>query len=146
LNSSNLQITLVITTIHIVNIRERNSLIPGWKTLDGKRDIGWAEAVGFEFLVSTIISAASGSAFQSFKLYGDNTGVVEGWWSGRNRNGEINSVFKRIHNKLETSNFTDRIFTAYVPSARNPADDPSRGIYSSQSLLLPPVQIPTSIS
>ena len=43
-------------------------LIPGWKA-DG-RDIGWAEAIGFEFLVRTlIISSRSG---EHFKIFGDN--------------------------------------------------------------------------
>jgi hypothetical protein len=54
-------------------------LLPNWKS-EG-RDIGWAEAVGFELLVLAILSSSSGSA--DFKVYGDNKGVVEGWWKGR---------------------------------------------------------------
>lgn len=33
------------------------TLQPGWQTLDGKRDIGWAECVGFELLTLTILQA-----------------------------------------------------------------------------------------
>lgn len=54
-------------------------LLPGWKS--DRRDIGWAEAVGFELLTLSII--ASSSSDTHFKVYGDNKGVVEGWWKGR---------------------------------------------------------------
>ena len=119
-------------------------LIPGWQTLDGKRNIGWAEAVGFQFLVDAVTQA--GCAGDCFKLYGDNKGVVEGWWNGRSCNAAVNSVFKQIHNQIESRNFVDSIFAAYVPSADNPADKPSRGIYPSDSLLLPPITIPQCLS
>jgi len=119
-------------------------LILGWQTLDGKRDIGWAEAVGFQFLVDAITRA--GGAGQCFKLYGDNKGVVEGWWNGRSRNAAVNSVFKQIHDQIESRNFVDSIFAAYVPSADNPADKPSRGIYPPDSLLLPPITMPQCLS
>ena len=33
------------------------------------------------------------------------------------------------------------VHTQYVRSASNPADEPSRGIYGSQALLLPPVRL-----
>jgi hypothetical protein len=69
-------------------------LVPGWNQ-EG-RDIGWAEAIGFEFLVRTLLTASNHG--NCYKVYGDNCGVVEGWWKGRSRNKSVNTVFKRIHN------------------------------------------------
>lgn len=67
-------------------------LLPGWSTLNGERDIGWAEAVGFELLIYAI--AAADSERRSFRVFGDNKGVVEGWWNFRSRNTAVNTVFK----------------------------------------------------
>ena len=117
-------------------------LIPGWKT-DGSRDIGWAEAIGFEFLVLAITLSSKSKPIPCFKAYGDNRGVVEGWWKGRSRNRATNSVFKRIHNITEAAACT--VLTRYVPSALNPADGPSRGKYPPHSLLLPPLPIHPSL-
>ena len=68
-------------------------LLPSWKA-DG-RDIGWAEAVSFELLILSVLSSSSGSI--NFKVYGDNKGVVKGWWKGRSRNKQTNLVFRCIH-------------------------------------------------
>ncbi|GLB39889.1 putative tyrosine recombinase [Lyophyllum shimeji] len=114
-------------------------LLPGWKT-DG-RDIGWAEAVGFELLIYVIL--LSSPPGYHFKVFGDNRGVVEGWWKGRSRNKPTNEVFKRIHNVCEASSTT--FHTRYVPSEDNPADKPSHGTFSSTSLLLPAPHIPEPI-
>jgi hypothetical protein len=116
-------------------------LIPGWKA--DNRDIGWAEAVGFEFLVLSIIQAQQPDPIPCFKVYGDNRGVVEGWWKGRSRNRATNSVFKRIHDSTESASCV--VLTRYVPSAHNPADGPSRGRYPPRSLLLPPIPIPSPL-
>jgi hypothetical protein len=78
-------------------------LLPGWDR--GDRDIGWAEAVGFELLVYATIGATSAAGPTHFKLFGDNTGVVEGWWNHRSRNCETNQVFRRIHAFLDETNF-----------------------------------------
>lgn len=118
-------------------------LIPGWQTLDGKRDIGWAEAVGFELLIRTITRFIGTSGH--IKVYGDNKGVVEGWWNNRSRNKSINGVFRRIHSFLENFDDTFSIHTTYVPSKFNPADGPSRGIYPSVKLLLPEIQLPSDL-
>ena len=111
-------------------------LIPGWKT-DG-RDIGWAEAVGFELLASALCATSHPGQF--FKVFGDNRGVVEGWWKGRSRNWETNKVFRRIHNIADTHQCT--FITRYVASKENPADAPSRGLYPSSTRLLPAICIP----
>ena len=66
------------------------TLKPGWN-VDG-RDITWAEAVGMELLIREVLREAPRGA--KFKIYGDNRGVVEGWWSGRSRNTQANEIFK----------------------------------------------------
>jgi hypothetical protein len=114
-------------------------LIPGWKS--GGRDIGWAEAVGFEFLVRYLTFRTS--AGMHIKAYGDNVGVVEGWWNGRSRNRQVNAVFRRIHELSHQHDCT--IHTRYIPSKQNPANGPSRGIYNFSNPLLPPIPIPTEL-
>jgi hypothetical protein len=115
-------------------------LIPGWQTLDGQRDIAWAEAIGFECLVRLLCS--TNETNRNFLIYGDNKGVVEGWWNGRSRNRAVNDVFKRIHSFLEINDSSNYFHTAYVPSKSNPADGPSRGIFPSPTHLLPSIYLP----
>ena len=117
------------------------SLIPGWNDAESGKDIGWAEAVGMELLVRTILRNAPPGT--QFKIYGDNKGVVEGWWSGRSRNEQTNEVFKRIHLILGIHGCV--VHTRYVPSASNPADGPSRGIFPESGKLLPPTEIPPEL-
>jgi hypothetical protein len=78
------------------------------------------------------------------KLYGDNRGVVEGWWKGRSKNRPTNTVFRRVHSLSLSSGCT--IHTRYVPSKDNPADKPSRGIYPPTPLLLPRLPIPDELT
>ncbi|KAF7357135.1 Reverse transcriptase ribonuclease h [Mycena sanguinolenta] len=115
-------------------------LLPGWESKH--RKICWAEAVGFEFLVRTII-AAGRNIPPHITVYGDNTGVVEGWWKGRSANEEVNTVFRCIHTLSAEANVT--FHTRYVPTDSNPADAGSRGEYGPTSLLLPPLPIPTEL-
>jgi hypothetical protein len=115
-------------------------LVPGWRTLNGSRDIAWAEAIGFELLVSTLLHLDAGSQ-RAFKVYGDNKGVVEGWWNYRSRNSAVNEVFKRVHSLLEAADRVDCVRSAYVTSTENPADKPSRGVYPPRSQLLPPISL-----
>ena len=111
-------------------------LLPGWNS--GGRDIGWAEALGFYLLAATIF--ASGNPEPCYKVYGDNRGVVEGWWRGSSKNRPTNEVFKLVHDACERA--SSQLITRYVPSNDNPADGPSRGDYPPSSLLLPAVPIP----
>lgn len=121
----------------IINGRWRAwRLIPGWQTLDGQKDIGWAEALGFEFLVRVIVESLDLTGH--FQTHSDNQGVVDGWRNSCSRNNAVNTVFCRIHNVIDSTNGRTNIWVSYVPSASNPADLPSRGIYASHSLLLPP--------
>ena len=114
-------------------------LAPRWKSQG--RDIQWAEAIGFELLV--IALCAISNKGEHITVYGDNRGVVEGWWKRSSANKPTNCVFRHI---LELSESRDRcIYTRYVPSAQNPADAPSRGRYPSSRLLLDHVPIPTEV-
>jgi hypothetical protein len=70
------------------------SLLPGWHTLDGAKDIGWVEAVRFELLVCSIIKLGIPALGQHFQVHCDNLGVIDGWKNGRSRNWATNKVFK----------------------------------------------------
>lgn len=115
-------------------------LLPGWKT--ERRDIGWAEAVGFLLLTITLASIGREPGTH-LKVFGDNRGVVEGWWKGRSRNPPTNSIFRLVHIISESSEL--KFHTYYVPSGRNPADGPSRGLFPHTSLLLPAIDIPEEL-
>ncbi|GBE82477.1 hypothetical protein SCP_0408610 [Sparassis crispa] len=114
-------------------------LLPDWKR--DLRDIGWAEAVGFELLVRLLLTVPSFP--RHLKVYGDNKGVVEGWWNGRSRNRQVNLVFQHLHSLL--GNAGSSIHTRYIPSQSNPADAPSRGIYPKSLPLLPAIEIPPEL-
>jgi hypothetical protein len=116
-------------------------LLLGWKNTQGaNRDIGWAEAVGFEMLVCTI--SISHPGLPRVIAHGDNTGVVEGWWTGRHHNPETNTIFRHLNSFLAQTNHGGTVHTRYIPSAENPADGPSRGKYPPSHLLLPRIPIP----
>jgi hypothetical protein len=115
-------------------------LRPGWAA-EG-RDIAWAEAIGFEFLARAVVGNHAGP--HTYRLYGDNTGVVDGWRNGRSRNRQVNDVFKRIHELLAPSESS--ISVRYIESANNPADGPSRGVYPPQRALLPHIPIHPAIA
>lgn len=102
--------------------------------------------MGFELLVRCVLSLSSVPARRNIKFWGDNKGVVEGWWNARSRNSAVNEVFQRLHTLLEETDCEGCIFTAYVLSASNPADAPSRGKYAPTSLLLPPVDLPSDVA
>lgn len=92
----------------------------------------------FLFLILTLLPGSSPGTH--FKVFGDNKGIIEGWWKGRSRNTATNEVFKLVHKESERADIT--FHTRYVPSKDNPADLPSRGIYGPRNLLLPPITIP----
>lgn len=105
------------------------------------RDIGFLEAVGFEFLVSAVL--ASEHSDQHFRVWVDNQGVVSGWANGRSRNRPSNEAFKRIHRALAVRE--RHAYLSYIASGSNPADGPSRGLLLDQSRLLPIIPIPPAL-
>ena len=113
-------------------------LLPGWN--QNRRDISWAEAITMELLIRTILQLGCPSGI---KVHGDNMGVVEGWWTDRSRNAETNRVFRRIHGLLEENDVI--LTTQYVNTSCNPADDPSRGVFPPEHLLLPPITLPLKL-
>ena len=114
-------------------------LAAGWKSQG--RDIQWAEAIGFELLTLCVCSFSSEG--EHIVLYGDNRGVVEGWWKHCSTNKPTNHVFQRVLQLSE--DHRRKIHTRYVPSAKNPTDGPSRGHYPPRSLLVNPITIPDEI-
>lgn len=115
------------------------TLQPGWNK-DG-REIAWAEAVAMELLLLTIHKVFPSAT--RVQVYCDNSVVVGGWRSGRSRNKAVNTVFKRIHTLTEQSGWT--VIVRYVPSASNPADQPSRGVYS-PGQRLPTIDLPPEVA
>jgi hypothetical protein len=79
---------------------------------------------------------------KGFLVPSDNRGIVEGWWTGRSRNDQVNEVPKRIHSLIGIHQCS--IFTKYVLSAFNPADGPSRGIFP-ELQHLPPIELPPEL-
>lgn len=129
----------------IVDGRWRSwSLRPGWSTLGGARDIAWAEAVGFELLIIAITDLLK--LHRRVQVFGDNISIIGAWANGKSRNRLVNEVFKRIFAYLQSSAPLSTVCPTYVPSASNLADSPSRGIFPSHSLLLPPICLPDSLA
>ena len=98
-------------------------LVAGWKSQG--RDIQWAEAVRFELLTLCVCSFSSKG--EHIVLYGNNQGVVKGWWKCCSTNKLTNHVFQHV---LQLSEDCRRkIHMRYVLSAKNPTDGPSWGHY-----------------
>ena len=91
-------------------------LATGWKPQG--RDIQWAEAIGFELLALCVCSL-SGEG-EHIILYGDNRGVVEGWWKRCSANRPTNYVFRRV---LQLSEDRGRAIHTSIP----PSPLPSQG-------------------
>ena len=98
--------------------------------------------IGLELLVIGLHAISKEG--EHIKVYGDNRGVVEGWWKGSSGNKPTNKIFRRILQLSEDSRRT--IHTRYVPSKQNPADAPSRGRYPPTELLLPTLPIPPELN
>lgn len=113
-------------------------LCEGWKG-EGTRDIGWAEAIGFELALRALDRLNLLRPKSHLKVWGDNQGVVEGWWNGRSHNEAVNFVFRRIHDLLDYHGTV--VHSRYVRSAENPADAPSRGILGTAALRLPTLEL-----
>jgi hypothetical protein len=111
-----------------------------WQSLHGPKNIGWARAITFELLIHTLDTILPST--DHIILHGDNTGVIKGWYIGRNHNKAVNDIFKHIHAFLGSTIRIHSVATCYVPSEDNQADDPSRSIYGDRDLLLPVIPLP----
>jgi hypothetical protein len=121
------------------------SLHPGWQTLSGCREIGWAEAVGFQLLATLLISHLEPTLEYHFLIHCDNVGVVDGWRTGRSRNWATNGVFRQLHSLCDRLGGRVSFHLQYVASGNNPADGPSRGLFPSADLVLPPIPLPDEL-
>ena len=114
-------------------------LVNDWKSQ--RRDIQWAEAISFELLVTSLLAISKEG--DHILVYGNNRGVVEGWWKKSSANRQTNHVFQRI---LELSeNHCRFIHTRYILSTQNPADTPSRGVFPPAELMLDDFRIPSDL-
>jgi hypothetical protein len=106
------------------------------------RNIGWAEATGFKILLRTLVQI--GLAQGDIIAWGDNQGVVEGWWNGCSPNKPTNIVFRRIHSLQAEYAFC--VHTCYIRSANNPASQPSRSVLGAKHRELPRIPLPVELS
>ncbi|KAF5384067.1 hypothetical protein D9615_003233 [Tricholomella constricta] len=112
-------------------------LLPGWKA-DG-RDIGWGEMVAVDLALRAIIAAGYSNCHLIVRS--DNAGVVGALAAGRSRNSQQNAVLRQIVANFQCHNLW--LTLAWIPTADNLADGPSRGVFPSRSLLFPhPPAIP----
>ena len=80
----------------------------------------------------------------SFKVFGDNQGVVEGWKIGQSRNKQVNCIFKHIHKALTDAQC--QVISQYVRSAQNPGQPLERClVYPPAWLLLPEIHLPEEV-
>jgi hypothetical protein len=115
-------------------------LIPGWKADD--RDIGWAEMIAVELALHSLIAAGFSNCH--ITLHSDNSSVVGSIQAGASRNSPQNSILRKIVSLMQSSSIW--LSTIWVPSAENPADDPSHGSFPPPSQLFPyPPLIPTHL-
>jgi hypothetical protein len=122
------------------------TLLPSWRTLNGAKDIGWAEAVGFKLLILCILRLCGSSGQQHFHVHCDNLRVVEGWCNGQSRNWATNIVFRQILSLLDNLDSHTSFHLSYIASGANPADSPSCRIFPSHNSLLPPIELPDALS
>ena len=100
-----------------------------WKS-DG-REIGWAEMVAVELAVRTLVTARFTNCH--IRVQSDNQGVVGALKAGRSRGTQQNLILREIVKIIQEHNLW--ISTLWIPTAENPADNPSRGIFPSKKLL-----------
>ena len=101
------------------------------------RDIAWAESIAVYLMLLTFTHIKLPST--RLIIYCDNKVVVEGWRNFRSRNTFVNSVFQNYAHILQFYGW--QLSLQYIPSAKNPADKPSRGLGCSGPSL-PPISIP----
>jgi hypothetical protein len=115
---------------------------PGAINADEGRTIGWAEFIAIELALHALIH--SGLRSVSFRLFSDNQGVIGAFKSGMSKSPTQNATLRRI--LLLFNEYNVSISTTYIPSADNPADGPSRGIFPPLRNLFPfPPKVPSCL-
>ena len=69
--------------------------------------------MGFELVVCYLNSLLSEP--QHLIIYGNNTGVIEGWGIGRHHNQAVNEIFKLLHAFIESSLTISSVASCYIP-------------------------------
>lgn len=103
-------------------------LNPGWQTAGGiARDIGYAEFAALHFLLFFFFSSCR-IRNHHIKVHSDNAGVVGAWKNRSSRNPQQNEILGQILRIL----ISRQCFMTleYIRSEDNPADPPSRGIFT----------------
>jgi hypothetical protein len=114
--------------IVIEGLAEAFKFKPGWQTIGGvSRDIGYAEFAALHFLLFFFFSTRR-IRNHHIKVHSDNAGVVGAWKNRSSKNPEQNEILGHILRIL----ISRQCFMTleYVRSADNPADGPSRGVFT----------------
>jgi hypothetical protein len=101
---------------------------PGWQSAGGvSRDIGYAEFAALHFLLFFFFSSRR-IRNHHIKVHSDNAGVVGAWKKRSSKNPQQNEILGQILRIL----ISRQCFMTleYVRSEDNPADGPSRGIFT----------------
>jgi hypothetical protein len=115
-------------------------LLNGWE--GDRRTIGWAKFVALETTVLTALNTRIKGA--TLLVQSDNKGVVGAFSAGFSRSSAQNAVLRCILLLLYKKDLWLRVI--WIPSADNPADGPSRGVFPPGSRLLPfPPKLPHSL-
>ena len=113
----------------------------GWKS-EG-REIGWAEMAAVELAIRTLISGKFSNCH--IIVRSDNQGVVGALKAGRSRGTQQNLVLREIVKLIQDHNLW--VSTTWIPTLKNPADHPSRGIFLGRDSLYPfPPRLPHHLS
>jgi hypothetical protein len=106
-----------------------------WQFKDGwrceGREIGWAEMVAVELAVRTLITGRFAKCHVVVRS--DNKGVVGALKAGRSRGIQQNAILREIVRLIQENDIW--ISTVWIPTAENPADDPSRGVFPGKTSL-----------
>jgi hypothetical protein len=104
---------------------------PGWDSAEGvSRDIGYAEFVALHFLIFFFFSSRKIRNCH-IKAYSDNAGVVGAWKNRSSTNVAQNEVLGRILRILISRQCF--LTLEYIRSEDNPADAPSRGLFTEKA-------------
>ncbi|GLB43056.1 hypothetical protein LshimejAT787_1205050 [Lyophyllum shimeji] len=106
-------------------------LKPGWKG-EG-RDNNWAEMVAVE--LGLHVAVAAGVHSQTIVMRSDNWGVVRSLLKGKSRHATQREILKKVI--AFTQSYNIDLIPVWVPTADNPADQPSRGVFPSEALRFP---------